>query len=151
MKSLLRNVLIVIIVSLIFHGIWEYWACGTFYTGADFNSSAHLLLMISATFGDVVMSIVLFGILSGLNKNYNWLLNKWNPKDITIMILYALFLSFYFEIDALHQGRWGYSEYMPLILGTPIGLVPVLQLLVLFPLTFMTSGYIIRLYNKSHA
>jgi len=148
MKYFLRNILIVIIVSLIFQGLWEYWVCGTFYAMDDTNSTEHLLLMVSATFGDMVMSVILFCLLAVLNKNSNWLLHRWSSKDRVIMILYALFLSFYFEISALDQGRWVYSDFMPLVLESPIGLVPVLQLLILFPLTFLVSSYIIRYYSK---
>ncbi|WP_245547361.1 hypothetical protein [Halobacteroides halobius] len=101
-------------------------------------------LMISAISGDVGISVGLYLILVFTSNDLNWLMKQRNRKDYVISILYALFVSFYFEIHALYYNRWGYSVQMPLFPGTNIGLVPVMQLLVLLPLSFMISRYIIK-------
>ncbi|GAA0716482.1 hypothetical protein GCM10008905_00990 [Clostridium malenominatum] len=108
----------------------------------------HGRLMASATIGDVNMSIVLYILLAYLNKDLNWIRGKWSRQDFVIMILYGLFLSFYFEISALYRGRWGYNVLtMPLVPTTPIGLIPVLQLIILLPLIFYVSKIIINKIN----
>lgn len=146
MKKTIKIILLIAIVSAVLHYSWEYWQCDIFYTmGSDTN---HTLLMLSATFGDVMMTIALYLLLSFVNRNFNWVVSPWHSKDYVIITLYALFLSFYFEISALFTNRWGYSDAMPLIPTTNIGMVPVIQLLILFPLTFLISKYIVRLFNK---
>jgi hypothetical protein len=142
MKTFLRNIFIVAIISFVFHYAWEYIQCGIFYT-MDGNTP-DFSLMASATFGDVMMSIVLYVLLALVNYDINWLTKKWEIKEYIIIALYALFLSFYFEVSALYTNRWGYNDTMPLFPNTNIGLVPVIQLLVLFPLSFFISKMIMK-------
>ncbi|QEK13667.1 hypothetical protein FQB35_11955 [Crassaminicella thermophila] len=146
MKQFLRNFIIIALISFIFQAAWEYLSCGLFY--AMDTKTATSPLMWSATFGDVMMTVTLYVILSFVNGNSNWIVNKWKSKEYIIISLYALFLSFYFEISALYSGRWAYSEAMPLFPNTNIGLIPVIQLLILFPFTFFISKFIIKAINK---
>lgn len=146
LKDFMKNLLTIAIVSFIFQLAWEYWACGLFYrmnSSTDYNK-----LLASATFGDINMTLGLYLLLSIVNKDVNWFIKKWSSKEFTIIILYSLFFSFYFEISALYLGRWGYNDFMPLFPKTNIGLVPVLQLIILFPLTFLVSKLIINKIKK---
>jgi len=142
LKKFIRNILVIGLVALIFQYAWESWVCDIFYTMSP--TTNYIRLLASATFGDVNMTLGLYILLSIVNKNLNWFLERWGIKEYTIFVLYSLFLSFYFEISALHLGRWGYSTRMPLFPNTNIGLVPVLQLIILFPLTFFVSKLIIK-------
>jgi hypothetical protein len=108
------------------------------------SSFEHTKLMVSATIGDVGIAIVLFLILVVGNDSINWLVDKWDRKDKFIIILYALFTSFFFEVHALYIGRWGYSSEMPFFPKTNIGLLPVVQLLILLPLGFLIARLIIK-------
>jgi hypothetical protein len=148
MKNFIRNILVVAIVAFILQLIWEYAQCGRFYVVDEVTG--HTRLMISATFGDMNMSLVLYMLLIIVNNDVNWILKKWHKHDYVITILYGLFLSFYFEAHALYTGRWEYnSDNMPLFLNTNIGLLPVIQLIVLFPLIFYISSLGIKIYTKN--
>ncbi|GAA3653816.1 hypothetical protein [Asaccharospora irregularis] len=150
MKSFIRNILVVAIVAFILQGIWEYSQCGRFYVIDDVTG--HTRLMLSATFGDMNMSLILYMLLVVVNNDINWILKKWHRHDYIITILYALFLSFYFEIHALYSGRWGYNpDTMPLFLNTNIGLLPVIQLIILLPLIFYISSIVIKKFIKNKA
>lgn len=146
MKKLLKNLLVVAIISFILQYTWEYLQCGTFFIMPADISLSHLML--SATFGDVNMTIILYLLLSFANRDFNWIINKWESKEYIIMSLYALFLSFYFEVHALYTGRWSYSSAMPLFPNTNIGLIPVMQLLILFPVTFIISKLVLNKFNR---
>lgn len=146
MKKFLRNIFVIAIVSTIFQSVWEYSQCSIFFTVDDMTNNTRL--MISAIFGDVIMTLALYSLLSIVNGQLEWFVKKWDRKEWVIMILYALFLSFYFEISALHNGRWGYSEIIPLFPNTNIALIPVVQLLILFPLSFWVSKHILTHFNK---
>lgn len=146
MKKKLKNIFVIAIVSTIFQAVWEYSQCSIFFIMDDLPN--YTRLMISATFGDVIMTLALYGILSFVNGELEWFVKKWDTKEWVIMILYALFLSFYFEISNLHNGIWAYSKNMPLFPNTNIALIPVIQLLVLFPLSFWVSKYILTHFNK---
>lgn len=146
MKQFLRNFMIIALISFLFQAAWEYWACGLFYV-MDTKAPASALMW-SATFGDVMMTLILYTALSFVNKDSNWIIKTWTSKEYIIIFLYALFFSFYFEINALYTGRWAYSEAMPLFPNTNIGLIPVIQFLILFPVTFFISKLITKALNK---
>ncbi|VDN48829.1 conserved membrane protein of unknown function [Petrocella atlantisensis] len=138
-RDIIIQTLSVAVVAFVFQLIWEYSQCGPFYIMDD-DLAGHTRLMISATVGDMNMSLLLLWMLMFINKDVNWLIGKWHRHDYIIMVFYALFISFFFEIHALHTGRWGYNpDTMPIIPGTPIGWLPVIQLLILFPIIFMVS------------
>lgn len=150
MKTITRNTVVISIVAFVLQMIWEYAQCSYLYELNDLTG--HTRLMLSATVGDTNMSIILYWILIFINKNVNWIVEKWHRHDYIITTLYALFLSFYFEIHALYTNRWGYNpETMPLFPGTPVAFVPVMQLLVLFPVIFLISRKILRwVSSKNH-
>lgn len=149
MKKAFRNSIAVATVAAPLQFAWEYLQCGIFYNMEA--SIQHSYLMLSATFGDINMTVVLYFLLSFVNMDLDWITKNWEPKEYVIMALYALFLSFYFESHALHTGRWSYSEAMPLFLNTNIGLMPVIQLLILFPITFFISRIILKKYKSAGA
>lgn len=146
MKPFVRNMIIVALVSFVLQYAWEYIQCGLFYTME--NTTNYTGVMMSATFGDVMMTVVLYGLLVWVNRDADWIMKKWDTKEYVIMILYAFFLSFYFEISALYQGRWGYTSKMPLIPTTNIAVLPVIQLLILFPISFYISKRIAKYFFK---
>jgi hypothetical protein len=147
MKDFIKNIIVVAVVAFTLQLIWEYAQCDIFYTMNELTNGTRLML--SATFGDMMMSIILYGLLAFVNTDVNWILKKWHRHDHIITMLYALFLSFYFEISALYNNRWGYNETtMPLFPNTNIALIPVIQLVVLFPIIFIISRAILRRLAK---
>ncbi|MGP3778306.1 hypothetical protein ACTWKD_05660 [Halanaerobium saccharolyticum] len=139
MPKTIKLISIFAAVELVLHGIWEYTACGIFYTMEGQGFIEHQLLMIQATIGDVFIALGLFFILAFVNQRSNWFLGDWERKDYIISLLYSVLVAFYFEAHALHLGRWGYQENMPLVYGTSIALVPVIQLSLLLPLGFVLT------------
>lgn len=137
----IKRLLLVGVTAFILHLIWEYAQCGYFFDMED--SFEHQILMITATLGDMNMAIFLYLILSASNKSFYWIDKGMSIGDVIITVFYSLFMSFYFETRALIEERWVYSEQMPLIYGTNIGVLPVIQLLILFPLGFYLTKYII--------
>ena len=139
MSKTIKLISIFSIVELILHGIWEYSACSIFYTMEGQGFIEHQLLMIQATVGDVFIALGLFFILAFVNHHSNWFLEQWERKDFVISLLYSVLVAFYFEAHALHIDRWGYQENMPLVYGTSIAVLPVLQLALLLPLGFLIT------------
>ncbi|WP_432666041.1 hypothetical protein R9X47_07025 [Wukongibacter baidiensis] len=148
MKRILKNVIVIVFIAAILQYAWEYWQCGIFYI-MDNEKSKQTLLMLSATIGDINMTVILYLLLAFANKDFNWIMKRWKFKEYIIMSLYALFLSFYFEVNALYTERWEYSEAMPLFPGTNIGFIPVIQLLILFPVTFLISKVVLKKFRNT--
>lgn len=137
---ILKRILLIGATAFILHLIWEYAQCGYFFDMED--SFEHQILMITATLGDMNMAIFLYLLLSASNKSFYWIDKGMSISDAVITVFYSLFMSFYFETRALLEGRWVYSEQMPLIYGTNIGVLPVIQLLILFPAGFYFAKYL---------
>ena len=145
MPKTIKLISIFAVVELVLQGIWEYTACGLFYTMESQGFIEHQLLMIQATVGDVFIALGLFLILAFANHHSSWFLDKWERKDYLISLLYSVVIAFYFEAHALHLDRWGYQQGMPLIPGTSIALIPVIQLALLLPLGFLITKKIYQL------
>ncbi|WP_066172480.1 hypothetical protein [Bacillus marinisedimentorum] len=141
MKLWLRDIMTVGAVSFLLQLIWEVSQCSVFY-----QMELNLLnpLLWSATFGDMNMTIFLYALLSFVHGTRDWIEQPFTKTTMVIMTLYALFLSFFFEISALYKGRWEYSGLMPFFPGTNIGLLPVVQLLILFPAAFYISKLVLK-------
>ena len=84
-----------------------------------------------ATFGDVGILVLAYTAVSIITRNRNWL---HSPKHwmISIYLLTGLGITVIIEAMATSVPRewgwgWRYSELMPLVPGTNIGLVPVLM------------------------
>ncbi|MGE5627378.1 MAG: hypothetical protein ACM3X7_04580 [Solirubrobacterales bacterium] len=145
MKNFIINILVIALMGFMLQYAWEYWQCGIFY---KMLPQAIGSLMLSAVIGDVFITIALYLLLAFMNKDTDWILKSWKSKEYIVMILYSLFISFYFESAALYSNRWAYSDAMPLFLKTGIGLLPVLQLIILLPLTFLISKNLMRRLSK---
>lgn len=90
--------------------------------------------MLKAILGDVVLTGIAYVALAGLSRNPDLLVMKWDWRKWLCLEGMGLALSVGIETYALNSGRWTYTELTPVIAG--ISLIPVLQLLLLFPLTF---------------
>ncbi|HMA59600.1 MAG TPA: hypothetical protein VKN64_04835 [Halanaerobiales bacterium] len=143
MKKLLLFLFILIIVSAALNGLWEYGQCGIFYTINGEASFEHYNLLIGRIILDIGVTLLLYIFVSIVNFEWKWFAN-WDLKDTFIILLFALFVSFYVEVNALYLGRWGYSNIMPLLIGTDVGLTPILQWLITMPVSLL----IVRLFMR---
>ena len=143
MKKLLLFLVILIIVSAVVHGIWEYGQCGVFYTFNGITSFENYDLLFGRVILDITATITIFLIISIINLDWKWIVT-WDAKDTFLIIFLSLLGSFYVEASSLHIGRWGYSSSMPLLTGTEIGLTPLLQWMVLIPLSILIARLFIK-------
>lgn len=135
---IIRNI-VVGMISLILQGIWEYVACGAFYDNHVVENMT--ALMIQATLGDVAITLVIFNLLILLNRNIRW---KMDLKDLLIIVLYAFAATAFFESRAILETRWAYSEEMMYFFGSGIALVPVLQLVILLPVSMVIESLLVN-------
>lgn len=141
LKAFVRSIVIVSTMALVFHLVWEYLQCGPFFIHQTLKPTH--LDMFKATFGDVIITLITFFIISWLSKSANWIINPWNRWHWFAMISMALLFSFSIELFAIRENRWAYTEITPLVFGQ-ISILPVAQLLFLFPLTFYLSKKFIK-------
>lgn len=90
--------------------------------------------MLRAIWGDVVLTGITYTAVAVVSRNPDWLESPWGWRQWLCIEGMGLALSVGIELYALNSGRWTYTELTPLVAG--LSLLPVLQLLLLLPLTF---------------
>jgi hypothetical protein len=137
MKWLLLEFLKLSLIAFLLHIVWEYVQCAVFFVHVEIPNTN--LAMLYASIGDVILTWIAYLSLVLCRGNWSWYLQPWRALDIFIITLVALVLSISIELYALEIGRWRYTDINPLVMGK-VSILPILQLLLLFPLTFKILG-----------
>ena len=84
------------------------------------------------------------GFIAAVSMRWLWLLAPWDWRQWATLLGAGLALSVLGESWALATSLWAYTAINPRVPGTPISVLPVAQLLLLFPLAFLLSRKVIR-------
>jgi hypothetical protein len=125
----------VAIFSFLLNFIWEMWQIPFFLAIPSEPHWAGVVACTQATFGDAAISLVAFWSVAAFARSRRWILQP-SPSQIGGFIAVGVVITIAFEtLAAGFLERWNYSPLMPTlpILGT--GLVPLLQWILLPPLT----------------
>lgn len=145
-----RNLIFIAIfsaVAFLLHFIWEYFQCIPFFIHGELPPTMWSMLL--ATLGDVTLTWFAFFIVVFIARDFSWWAKKWSWRVKLILMGLAVIFSAGIEVMALKSGRWFYTDFNPVIFGT-ISVIPILQLLLLFPITFYISKKIfINLENRN--
>ena len=145
-KNVIKLSLIITLISFFLHLIWEYAQCIPFFNHEKLQPTHQAMLM--ATLGDILLTYIAYIFVTTVKKDWLWPLKKWDFKILFGLIIVSLVLSISIELRALSTGRWSYSEINPLLLNK-VSIIPILQLLILFPLTFYLSRLLFVKYTQS--
>ncbi len=128
--------------TFVLNYLWENLQCPWFFIHRDGNAGQ--VTMVLATIGDVAMTWMAQGLVAAVSRRWLWLLEPWRWRQWAALLGTALTLSAFVESWALETSSWAYTAINPRVPGTPISVLPVAQLLLLFPLTFGLSRKLIR-------
>ena len=125
------------------HFVWESAQCPLFFVHGSYDASR--TGMLRATLGDVGLTWLIYIVPAGISGRWRWTAGRWGWPKVLALIVIATALSIAIEARALANGSWRYKELTPLVPGTRVSVLPVLQLLLLTPLVFagadrMTKG-----------
>lgn len=125
MNKLTKTLLIIAGISLVLNLAWENLQA-PLYQGYS-NFWQHLPICSIASLGDVLIILVLYFMLTIVNRDTLWI-SKMNGADVAVLIVLGALVAVGIEKWALATERWHYSSAMPLIPNTEVGLLPVLQM-----------------------
>jgi len=128
--------------AFVLNYLWENIQCPLFFIHRGGNAGQ--FAMVIATLGDVALTWMAQGLVAAVSGRWLWLLGPWRWPQWVALLGSALALSVLVESWALATSRWAYTDINPLVPGTSISVLPVAQLLLLFPLTFWLSRRLIR-------
>jgi len=131
---------IMVLASFVVNEIWEMAQMSAYVDTAGHSWSSTLGLCTRATVGDVgiVLGIYAMGVLATGDPGWG-LHSRWNMYATTAVL--GLAYAALVEHAALAAGRWAYSEHMPLVPWFDAGLWPLLQMMLLPPLTFWIARW----------
>jgi hypothetical protein len=130
--TIATTVIRLLVIATPLYFAWEMLQAPAF-TGMPDDWIAATLVCAMATVGDAVIVVVLFGLGALLFRDRGWFhpprLGRYLPvvvAGVTVQIAVEMVMVY-------RLGRWGYSPLHPLIAG--IGVLPIVQPIVLLPLT----------------
>ena len=128
--------------AFVLNYLWENLQCPWFFVHRGGNPGQ--LAMVIATLGDVALTWLAQGMVAAVSRRWLWLLEPWHWQQWATLLGAALALSVLVESWALSTSRWAYTAINPLLPGTQVSVLPVAQLLFLFPLAFWLSRKLYR-------
>jgi hypothetical protein len=121
-------------IAFLLHLGWEYAQCQPFFTHGQSPPTAAAMLMAAA--GDLVLTAMAYAGVAAATRRWDWALQRWSrPVWVSLLVL-ATALSVAVEMYALATGRWAYTTLAPIVPIIGVSLIPVLQLVLLLPLSF---------------
>ena len=127
--------------------LWEMGQMAAYVETADQPWYETLALCTRAAAGDVVILLGIYCATALAAADSVWSLRgKWNHYAIAMVL--GIGTAALIEHAALADGRWTYNKAMPLVPFLEAGLWPLLQMVILPPLTFLMA---VRLSSRRWA
>lgn len=125
--------------------VWEYAECTAFFVHGTLPQT--WMGLVTATLGDVALTFIAYLGVTLFKRDLRWPLGAWPPSVWALQFAAAIVLSVAVELHGVASGRWSYKAAAPRIPATSIGVVPVLQLLLLFPAAFGASRIVMNRFS----
>jgi hypothetical protein len=145
-RAELRHVVVWAAATFVFHLAWESTHVWLYTIWSDPDRWYVARAVLHCTLGDVVIALVPFGVTSWLFLRTDWPMRR--PLSGTALVVAATVLfTVWSEWNNVYRvGLWAYAPEMPTILG--IGLSPLLQWILIPPLTVLTFRTVYSLLSK---
>lgn len=116
--------------AFLIFGMWE-WIQTPFFRDITDEINIIVWYRVHCTIGDIMIMGFSILIWSLIKRSNTWFF-KPKGKDYIAITLFGTSYTIYSEIiNVVIRESWGYSEFMPMIPGTHIGIVPIVQWLIL--------------------
>jgi len=133
------------ISAFLLHFVWEMWQVPFYFEMANLGHWEAVLICTKATIGDglVALSAYVFAAIISEGGLF-WLVNK-KVEPLLAFLVGGLFLTGVLELLSTKLlDRWQYSEFMPLIPYLDVGILPLLQWLILPPITLWLASVFMK-------
>jgi hypothetical protein len=125
-------------LTFITQWLWEMFQMPAYAEMANQSWATSARECTLAASGDVFIVAFVYALLALKNRNWRWGLMP-ARIDYALAALVCAGMAVIMERLAVVQGRWSYTDAMPRLPYTEIGLLPFLQLSVLVPLALAIS------------
>jgi len=116
--------------GLLLNGNWE-WLQTPFYDDGGVGLNTVVRYRFHCTLVDLLILLGCVAAVSAAARGVAWLRRPTGREMVALSLLGTAYTAVSEQINVGLQASWRYSQLMPLVPGTEIGLVPLLQWLVL--------------------
>ena len=142
--SLLLLLAVLYLAAFFLHFVWEMWQIPLYVGMAEASHWAAVQQCTLATLGDGCIALAAYSISAIVARDRFWLLQR-RDSIFAIYIIIGLVITVFFEILAIElYGRWQYSELMPTLPVINVGLSPLLQWIIIPPVSIWISVVVLR-------
>lgn len=142
--SLLLLAVVLYLVTFFLHFVWEMWQVPLYVGMSDSDHWSAVLQCTLATIGDGFIALIAYSISAFIARDKYWL-HKGSASIWAVFIISGLAITVFLEVFATNvYGRWQYSELMPIVPVINVGLSPLLQWLIIPPITIWISAVLLR-------
>ena len=132
-----KKIIFIVIFAFIFNLSWEVSHSLLYKTITDMSASQYVPRILQASAGDIIIILSIFLFISIFNSSLNWTIKK--KKSIILSVICGTIISIGFELYAKAVQRFEYNASMPIIPLINVGLTPVLQMIIIPLLVFLTA------------
>jgi hypothetical protein len=125
------------IIAFGLHFTWEVLQCSIFFVHGSFDAT--MWGMGRATLIDVCLTWIIYGTVVAISRDLNWVASGWSVWQWIGMTLSAALTGVIVEQRALESGSWSYTDWAPILPVVGVSAVPVLQLMLLTPISFLIA------------
>jgi hypothetical protein len=138
---------IMVLTSFVLNEIWEMAQMSSYRETAGSSWISTLGLCTQAALGDVAIILGIYAAGALAAGDLFWgLRGRWNIYATAVLL--GLAYAALVEHEALAAGRWSYTERMPIVNLLGAGLWPLLQMMVLPPLSFYLARWLADFSTK---
>lgn len=145
----MKHAAILSVIAFLLHFAWENVQCPLFFVHGSYDATWRG--MTTATLGDVVITWALYSFIAAARRDWRWPAAGWKLRDWVLFAVVALLIGFAIELRALGQDRWAYRVGTPLVPGTRVSVIPLLQLLLLTPVVIQLSEVAARRFRSRNS
>ena len=128
------KILFISLFAFLFNLAWEVSHSLLYKTITDMSINQYVPRILQASAGDIIMILIIFFAIAGINKSFKWKLNK---NNAFLSIIFGIIIAVSFELYAQYTNRFSYNPSMPIIPFLNVGITPILQMVVTPLLVFL--------------
>ena len=124
-----------LLIALPLNFVWEMLQMPAF-TGLPESRLAATGTCAVAALGDAAIVLAMYGVGAALFRDLRWYRPSRAHRYVIVVTIGVLFHLLIEWVSVHRLARWGYRDIQPIVPGLHVGILPILQPIILLPLTF---------------
>jgi hypothetical protein len=119
-----------LVASALGHAVWEVLQLPLYTIWSTGTPGEITFAVLHCTVGDILIGAVTISIALAFFAADDWPQNGAHQVLIALLVFGIIYTTYSEWLNVIVRGRWAYSNLMPILPGTGVGLSPLIQWLV---------------------